>query len=42
MMKTLFPKLPSLGSPQVAINMIQNQTIIQNLHLQYPMINPYP
>jgi hypothetical protein len=36
-----FPKLPSLGSPQITINMIQNQKKIQNLNLQCPMINPY-
>jgi hypothetical protein len=37
----LTQKLPSLDSPQVTINMIQNQTKFQNLNLQCPMINPY-
>jgi hypothetical protein len=41
-MNIFFLELPSLGSPQVTINMIQNQTRIQNLNLQCPMINPYP
>jgi hypothetical protein len=41
-MNIFFLELPSLGSPQLIINMIQNQIKIQNLNLQYPMINPYP
>jgi hypothetical protein len=41
-MNIFFLELPSLGSPQVTINMIQNQTRIRSLNFECPMINPYP